>query len=334
MRVFFNNLKAAAARSAAMEAENHFKNCAMANVNSENKLSIRLLRKMTVAFSIATLSFTAMAQDNVTNIRVQQMEHVLVITYDLALQADIEVHVSFDGGETYAGPLVHVSGAVGRRIEPNANRMIVWNAFEEFGEFDFPNTIIKIASTDSKAPKEYSRWHASANVGKSTFGWVSFGEVTRGGPLVFGADFAYFFFPWLGAGLHFNMGVCEVDFGEFIYNETSVNFGPSLFGRFEIKKGLVIVASAGAGGFFWSWSDSYAFKSRENYLRDYYINGGFVTLSANYMLTQHLGIGLKLQCTAFTDIYSWENYYGYERVFKRQMRGDMIGAGLNVNFKF
>ena len=163
MRVFFKQIAAAATRNAAMEAENHLKNCAMANFNSENKVSIRLLQKITVAFFIATLSFTAMAmaQDNVTNIRVQQMEHVLVITYDLALRADIEVHVSFDGGTIFMGPLQHLTGEAGRGIEPGANKMIVWNVRDEFGQMDAPNSVIKVVSTNEDASSRIANGRAT-----------------------------------------------------------------------------------------------------------------------------------------------------------------------------
>ena len=64
MTFLFKQTVATAAGSAVMEAANHLKNSAMeANVNSVNKVSIRLLRNLIVAFLIAILSFTAMAQE-------------------------------------------------------------------------------------------------------------------------------------------------------------------------------------------------------------------------------------------------------------------------------
>ena len=197
------------------------------------------------------------------------------------------------------------------------------------------------ADTTTKTQKEYFRWHVAANVGKSTLGKVPFGKVTRGGPLVFGADFAYFVGPVLGAGLHFNMGVCEIDFGKIIYSESLVNFGPSMYLRFGSKKGLAFLVSAGWSVTYWSWNDSHSFKSKDpNFLKDFRRNDvGFFSLSVNYMITQHFGIGLKLQCIIDSlykdvrDIERQENYYGYEHQFVRRVDG-IAGAGLNVNFRF
>ena len=107
-----------------------------------------------IAFVTALWSLTAGAQ-NVSNIRVQPMEHIVVIMYDLAARSDIEVHVSLDGGTTYQGPLQHVTGAVGKGIDPEKDRVVVWNALDEFGAMDNPNTVIKVVSTnEAGAPKE------------------------------------------------------------------------------------------------------------------------------------------------------------------------------------
>ena len=54
-----------------------------------------------ISLILALLSLVAMGQGNVSNIRVQQMDNVLIIMYDLAEQANIEVFASFDGGVTY-----------------------------------------------------------------------------------------------------------------------------------------------------------------------------------------------------------------------------------------
>ena len=104
--------------------------------------------KMRFIFSLAVSVFTlaAMAQENVSNIRVQQEDHILMIMYDLVERADIEVYASFDGGVTYTGPLQYVTGAVGQRVAPGVDKMIAWNVYSEFGEIDYPNTVIKVVS--------------------------------------------------------------------------------------------------------------------------------------------------------------------------------------------
>lgn len=88
----------------------------------------------------------AAAQNDVSNIRVEQHDTTLYITYDLKVKADIEAFVSFDNGATYKGPLKHVSGAVGKEILPEKNKIIKWNAANEIGYVDYQNAVIKIVA--------------------------------------------------------------------------------------------------------------------------------------------------------------------------------------------
>ena len=106
--------------------------------------------KMRFIFSLAVSVFTlaAMAQSNVSNIRVQTMDHILIIQYDLAARADIEVFASFDGGANFTGPLQHVTGGAGKGIEPGRDKVVIWNVRNEFGAMDNPNVVIKIVSTN------------------------------------------------------------------------------------------------------------------------------------------------------------------------------------------
>ena len=106
---------------------------------------------------------TVIAQ-NVSNIRIHQMDHVLIIIYDLAMQADIEVHASFDGGTTFSEPLRHVIGAVGKSVTPDTDKMIVWNVLDEFGEIDYPNTVIKIVSSDEVGNAKFDTVTATKSI--------------------------------------------------------------------------------------------------------------------------------------------------------------------------
>ena len=106
------------------------------------------MQKVIISSVLAILSLTATAQDIVSNIRVQQSDHILMILYDLAERADIEVFASFDGGETYSEPLKHVVGAVGKGIDVGMDRVIAWNVLDEVGAIDIPNMIVKIVSTN------------------------------------------------------------------------------------------------------------------------------------------------------------------------------------------
>ena len=122
------------------------------------------MQKTIFSIVITLLSMTLIAQ-NVSNIRIHQMDHVLIIIYDLTIQADIEVYASFDGGVTFSEPLQHVIGAVGKGVTPDTDKMIVWNVLDEFGEIDYPNTVVKIVSSDEVGNAKID----TATATKSTF---------------------------------------------------------------------------------------------------------------------------------------------------------------------
>jgi len=91
------------------------------------------------------LSLAAMAQNEVSNIRVQSSENLLIVTYDLDVNADIEAYVSLDNGVTFIGPLLHVTGAVGKNIAAEKDKIFVWDAEKEVGNVDV-TAFIKIVA--------------------------------------------------------------------------------------------------------------------------------------------------------------------------------------------
>ena len=106
------------------------------------------MKRIVITVVFCCFFAAAAAQSSVSNIRVQAMDHVLVIQYDLSARADIEVHPSFDGGATFTGPLQHVTGEAGRGIEPGKDKIIIWNVRNEFGAMDNPNAVIKIVAAN------------------------------------------------------------------------------------------------------------------------------------------------------------------------------------------
>jgi hypothetical protein len=64
-----------------------------------------VIKVLGAALMLICLSETASAQSDVTNVRVQERNNLLYVTYDLAVTANIEVCVSFDGGVNYGEPL-------------------------------------------------------------------------------------------------------------------------------------------------------------------------------------------------------------------------------------
>ena len=109
---------------------------------------ITIIKRITITTVIALLGLAAMAQDKVSNIRVQQSEEQLIIMYDLTETADIEAQVSFDGGATFSAPLQHVLGSVGKDVSPGRDKVIVWNVYRELGEVDYQNAVVKVIAVE------------------------------------------------------------------------------------------------------------------------------------------------------------------------------------------
>jgi len=186
----------------------------------------------------------ATPQNHVSNIRVQQHDALLYVTYDLAEKSDIELFVSFDNGTNYRGPLKHVLGAVGKGVLPEKDKILVWDVMKEVGEVDYSSVVIKIVSDAgadvSDAPTNQQQKHPPFYVaiagGASAFGECSFGEVRSGSVAVYMFDFAFLFNSNLGVGLKLNLSTCDVrisgnnvSFGS--YNEAIFFIGPALYSR-------------------------------------------------------------------------------------------------------
>jgi len=162
-----------------------------------------------------TLLGISYAQNHVSNIRIQQHDAMLYVTYDLDVTSDIEVFVSFDNGVNFTGPLQHVSGAVGNGILPEKNKILVWNIFKEVGYVDNSNIIVKIVSNAAistenvanavisieqpqkpkKEPSPHSKFYLGITGGNVIF--VSGSDYS--GPGI-GFNGAYFFNHQLGIG--------------------------------------------------------------------------------------------------------------------------------------
>jgi len=186
MTFFLKQIAAATARSAVMEAENHLKNRALgAETKRKYWVDVKKWQKIVGACVILLLCMTAMAQTHVSNIRIfHQADEYLFIMYDLTSTADIEVHISIDGGEIFRGPLRHVEGAVGKSVPPEKNKIIAWNVFAEYGSVDYENVVIKIIAnaTDSE-PEEVSGFNSSFGVefgAGITYGWLGSGQLFDG----------------------------------------------------------------------------------------------------------------------------------------------------------
>jgi len=86
-----------------------------------------------------------------SNIRVQQKDKDIVVTYDLSHSSYVRLLVSVNGGSYM--PLKAVEGAVGEHVRPGKNLNITWHPLEEKDAFVAHNVRFKIETTST-----YSRY--------------------------------------------------------------------------------------------------------------------------------------------------------------------------------
>ncbi len=126
----------------------------------------RLAREQAAQAQVAP---TPINSQLVSNIRIQQHDAMLTVTYDLTTKSNIEAFISFDNGATYKGPLKYVSGAIGEEVIAGKDKTFVWNIVPEIGYVDYPNATVKIVSTPSNTfspiavaettQKEITKWY-------------------------------------------------------------------------------------------------------------------------------------------------------------------------------
>ena len=184
---------------------------------------------------------------------------------------------------------------------------------------EFVENIRQNNASKQKNSSKCLPFYASISAGKSAFGSLSYYNITNGGPFVLGADVAYFFKNWIGAGIKMNLSFSKVYIdNEFLFDETITFIGPALYGRFGNKK-LAFVSDIGIGTVKWkTFSDNTLDGIAST------VAGGYLSAGINYILFGNFGVCLKLQ----TIISSNSDNEDYER------KPAGIGGALGVNFKF
>lgn len=87
---------------------------------------------------------------NVTKADFRQEGESIIISYHLDQKADISVYISTDYGENFTGPLVHVSGDVGKNV-PAGENTIVWDPVAEYGGLTEPAVCFKVIARTSSS---------------------------------------------------------------------------------------------------------------------------------------------------------------------------------------
>ena len=142
--------------------------------------------------------------------------------------------------------------------------------------------------------QERAPFYLSLTGGVGAFGSVSFGETDDGFALLLGADAAYFFNSWFGAGIKLNTMSAKVDFGdELTYSDMLMFYGATFHGRFGKNRFKVNVCIA-AGEINWKLSNQTRYgNSIEDASHTSF--AGFLSTGVSYRFTKNIGAGINLQ---------------------------------------
>jgi len=212
--------------------------------------------------------------------------------------------------------------------------------------FDRSGSVITIRRNETVSfaynylPAERSRGSASASratsdknesvepfivaflVGVNTYGKISVGDVESGGAFVLGGDVAYFFKPFLGAGLKFFTSMCDINFSDFFMGNDKLMFiGPALYSRFG-NGNLTYGVNVGVGGLIWNLSEV-SINGNKSDDESATTIGSIVSAGLNYKITHNLGLGVNVQ-TLLGSIKT----NNYERT------PAPVGFVLEVNYRF
>ena len=201
--------------------------------------------------------------------------------------------------------------------------------FQQQGNTEADNQQPAASANVEREKAQYYPGYFTITAGKSAFGTVSYGEITKGGTFVLGVDGARFLNPYLGIGLKINLGFCEVDFGKdyyynhytHYYDEVVLFVGPALYGRFG--KGRVALTAGAGCGMLWTWWNSWVYHVSDSYQRASSI-GGMLSTGVNFMLSKNFGIDINVQ-SVFGTVKNTDS-------FERNPSG--LGVTLGFNFRF
>ena len=260
------------------------------------------MKKIIITVMLCSLFGTAVAQNkvqqifgakNVSNIRIQQHDAMLYVTYDLTAQADIDIYVSLDNGISYRGPLQYVTGAAGKGIYPEKNKILVWDIVKEVGYVDTPNAVIKIVAsaigTIASEPEI-----VKGKYQPNAFG-IEFAFAPNGAELL-GLRYTRNVSPRFGFDiLKLEAGGCDTyDGGDIMSAQllSGIRVATSCFGK-KKNTNFYSALRIGAGYCLYSSPNYYNYYS-ENYYDDDYEGVAFAWEWDNALHFKHFFIGANL----------------------------------------
>ncbi len=104
---------------------------------------VNAIKSMVLLAWLFSLMSSAWAQETVEVVRAFTNRKAIVVEYDLAMDADfVRLFVSFDGGNTYRGPMQQVSGDIAD-VKAGFSRNIVWDVLKELDMDEFNNENVR-----------------------------------------------------------------------------------------------------------------------------------------------------------------------------------------------
>lgn len=102
------------------------------------------IRYLLILLICLILPLTSEAQ-TVSNAAFEQVNDKVKITYQLDKSSSIRVYMSEDGGRTFKGPLINVTGDVGSNVTPGS-KIIWWNPLSEYEQIVGSNICFKVTA--------------------------------------------------------------------------------------------------------------------------------------------------------------------------------------------
>lgn len=151
----------------------------------------------------------------VTNVRFEQENKQVKITYTLDKQADISVSISEDGGTTWHAPLKQVSGDVGKQVQPGS-KTIYWDVLAEYDQLVGTNICFQVTPKGGENENITNSKDITFTVNGVSFTMV----YVEGGIFTIGATYSYHSFY----------------FGDV--KQVQVTFSDYYIGQYEVTQGL------------------------------------------------------------------------------------------------
>ena len=86
-----------------------------------------------------------MYAQRVTNVRAEQKQDKIIITYDLSGKADISLNMEVDGKRR---PITRLTGDIGKNIVKGQDKMIAWDVLDEYIDgFDEDNVVFTVKAS-------------------------------------------------------------------------------------------------------------------------------------------------------------------------------------------